>query len=854
MIGRDHSLTTAFGLIQSGYSVDVVGGRGSGRSAFLAALRSRLESTEWHVVSARGVASLRQNPLAALHLAGIGGSSDLRVGSPIQSTGDALREHTRNARSVLFIDDWDDLDEASWGVVESVRRTSGLPVVLSRLHVQRGRHTPSGLQASTVDPAFVVEMTPLRFDELEQVVTAKLGGLVEVGTMSRLYAKSGGVVGLAQSLLDAAARESRLEKVDGAWRATRDMWTPGLRGVVEAMFEGLDAEARDALELIALLGVADIETVRKLIDWPTLELLEERAMIRLMPTGGRQLITLVPPILVEYFRHEPVATRRIRLTEGIIEKLGSRDSVNAILASLDPAPEAVDEGDALFVRLLQERARTRRIVTHAEWVASPTPTTAVEYIRALLHTHSSSELVLEVFEGTDARSGDDLSRADFALLRAQWRAYVDHDLDGALDELRQNTRHLGIYARRADALAVVMENDLRGVPADFTDRLEISENDPPSVASALVEAQMAVLITLGRFDDARRLFDSIHEEEKNASGFVPSLLFGLVLLGQGDYAGALSWSLRGIDEAHGNLDADAVRAHSAVAVFCYTVAGDYEAAQTHIDTMFAVGDARPFPVGSQLGLLNLASIVAIRRGNVALGEKYAHELDSLPVPDGSLPPQIRAWSTAQLLAFNGQLREAADLLWEEGQRLWERGLRFAAVLMELTSVEIVENAGRTRIVAQHCEGIDDAFVRPYLLYIQARDSGDPEALAANVDALLKCGRPGLAASSLQLAANLWSKRGDEQAESDAYDRRARIIAEYGAARIDETRYRATPVNLSNRELEIARLVADGLANPEIATRLVLSVRTVESHMHRIMRKTNLASRQELAKYVEGLAR
>src|SRR5437588_12504240 len=53
-----------------------------------------------------------------------------------------------------------------------------------------------------------------------------------------------------------------------------------------------------------------------------------------------------------------------------------------------------------------------------------------------------------------------------------------------------------------------------------------------------------------------------------------------------------------------------------------------------------------------------------------------------------------------------------------------------------------------------------------------------------------------------------------------------IALAFGAPR----RRTPAPAGLSARELEVVRLVADGLANKAIATQLHLSVRTVESHV------------------------
>jgi DNA-binding NarL/FixJ family response regulator len=58
-----------------------------------------------------------------------------------------------------------------------------------------------------------------------------------------------------------------------------------------------------------------------------------------------------------------------------------------------------------------------------------------------------------------------------------------------------------------------------------------------------------------------------------------------------------------------------------------------------------------------------------------------------------------------------------------------------------------------------------------------------------------------------------------------------------------------PVELSARELEVARLVADGLANPAIAAALFISVPTVKTHVSHIPAKLGLDSRVQLASWV-----
>jgi DNA-binding NarL/FixJ family response regulator len=57
-----------------------------------------------------------------------------------------------------------------------------------------------------------------------------------------------------------------------------------------------------------------------------------------------------------------------------------------------------------------------------------------------------------------------------------------------------------------------------------------------------------------------------------------------------------------------------------------------------------------------------------------------------------------------------------------------------------------------------------------------------------------------------------------------------------------------PGQLSNREREVLVAIAEGLSNKEIACRLGVGVRTVETHRERIMRKLNIHSVAGLTKF------
>ena len=75
-------------------------------------------------------------------------------------------------------------------------------------------------------------------------------------------------------------------------------------------------------------------------------------------------------------------------------------------------------------------------------------------------------------------------------------------------------------------------------------------------------------------------------------------------------------------------------------------------------------------------------------------------------------------------------------------------------------------------------------------------------------------------------------------------RRLRELGERGLPRGPRPKNRANPAGLTTRELDVLRLLAEGLRNAQIAERLVVSQRTVDHHVSAILRKLDVRSRGE----------
>jgi HD-GYP domain-containing protein (c-di-GMP phosphodiesterase class II) len=146
------------------------------------------------------------------------------------------------------------------------------------------------------------------------------------------------------------------------------------------------------------------------------------------------------------------------------------------------------------------------------------------------------------------------------------------------------------------------------------------------------------------------------------------------------------------------------------------------------------------------------------------------------------------------------------------------------------------------IAGMHHERLDGS---GYHRGCPARDQPVPVRILAAADAFhaMTQDRPHRAALSAEQAADELGR--DARAGRLDSDCVAAVLEAAGQKRSSRRRD-LRPAGLSEREIEVLRLVADGCSNPEIAERLVISRRTAEHHVQHIYAKLGVSSRAAVA--------
>jgi len=219
--------------------------------------------------------------------------------------------------------------------------------------------------------------------------------------------------------------------------------------------------------------------------------------------------------------------------------------------------------------------------------------------------------------------------------------------------------------------------------------------------------------------------------------------------------------------------------------------------------------------------------------------------------DGALPEALATLTEA--FDGNEDVEDIEDLLAD--------GVRLATETGDLATAQAL--AGRADALAAESE---IPHRQANALYCRGLLDHDAPRLLAAAERYDEAGRPLLTAKALEASAGHFVDADDRDRARAAFTRAVEVYASLGAAadvaRLQAT-FRAHGIrrgphakhrraqsgwdSLTATEIKIAAFVEEGLSNPEIAARLLLSRRTVATHVSHILKKLDVHSRIDIAR-------
>lgn len=758
---------------------------------------------------------------------------------------------------LLLVDDAHRLDRASAAVVVHLAIRGRVRLLAT---LRSGEPVPDDVTRLWRDADCVrVDLGPLTADAVRELVGRRLRGPVHRPTLHWLQDAVRGNPLHLDELLRSGRDSGGIAQVDGRWRRVGPVApSPRMREIVDERLGRLDAAERRALALVALAEPLAVGVLEALDGLDAAGRLEAHGLIVPNPDDPAAVRPAHP-------LHGEVARARL----GAVEGRELRRQLAAELPDDDPAVRrllaawALEDGRRDDPGLLTDGL--------VDALGRLDPERAVRFGRAAIAAGAGPEAVVPY--ATALRATGAFLEAE-ELLAAQEEAIRDTPLVAAYAFNRAMGLQWGLR-RQDDALALLQRaagwrsgNEWRATIRQIAATLLVTSgrfDEGTALAEPLVEldgiadvTRLRIAIVLGhalplvgRPHDARDAIDrTLDRCRPDARVEWPyETTFAAIAAATGD-----GWqrARRRLDEVRAQAIADDAQEQTAYVEMhlarLANLRGDGAQAvrlASEAFERFSLMDPREHA---------LTCLAELALGEIARGDRVAARtaLDRAGAMSGRWPMSLPS-------THRFALAEAA-VLDAEGDPVaaQQRALRAAdeageALLYEAEALfEHVRLGGRASAVERRlgrlATAAPDTIVTRWVRHVRAFGSGSAlETVAADWD---RVGAGGWAAEAAVAAAAAYAERGDGASATRLQARADRLAADLGASAATVRSARALAA-LRPREREVARLVALRLSNAEIADRLSLSVRTVESHVYRATTRLGLRSRAELAVLVAG---
>ena len=782
-----------------------------------------------------------------------------------------LRHLTAGGRSVVLVEDLHWADDETVAVLD--RLAAGLHdgdrvLIITYRDAELAAHHPAAELFRRLErrqPVAHLRLAPFTRVEVADFVTQVIGRDIGHRRTEQLYTRTGGNPFFVEELLNAGAAG-----VDGpgavpwtlaeAIRVQLDDLTPVARRLVDAASVLGPSIGFDLLMSVADLDEADaILALRQLVDAGMLveteadafrfrhDLVRETVLDGLLGRERRRLHERALDALdqADVLDH----TQRVRHAVGA----GRRDDV--VAWAKEGASQALDRGSTWAAY---------EMATEGLGIACDDEDLLELAARSgwLLGLRREARSYTEQWaEGANRRSDDAAeARALGLAARLAWEEGDEAALGSTVDQLCELVDRLPPGAVRARAVAQLAQHHMLtgGPAAEAWARRALDEADEAGAkgvrAQALVELGTVLANDWTRQTEGGQLLRAAADEAEAIEDWVTVTRAIFNLVGCGwvdglDYEVVMARYQRAVDRAGFESVLHAPREVAAGLARVLALRPQWEA---------ALADERNMVTWAALEGVDLA----LESDDVAEARRLldAVELDAVE-PGADVPELVHRALAARIAALEGRLEEAVGLLIDAG------GDGKVHVLPE--SLRDVVEAGAMAADIDAIAAAASERWQPYLRAWRTSVSGDWAGAAAawrDVVDMVDERRPRyVEADACVELARAQHHLGDTEAATDAHRRALDLLSSWpGRRRAAAGRYREplvhrpapdavpgaepvpTPHDLTPRERDVARLLAEGCTNAQVASRLGIATKTAAVHVSNILAKLGMQSRTEVA--------
>ena len=853
-------------LVVQGTSVELVGVRWSGRSEVLRQVHRTLAELGLSVLTISGTGS--SLPLEAIRVAlppAYRKATSESGGSPA-AIGDALVHYLGDGPSVVVVDDGDLLDEASWSALVSAYKLLGRPIISTTLQ-RTSTDTSDRLLVKVAHPVVQISLDELRLDALHAVLEERVQGTLSPAVSARIHTKSAGIPGLAIALLDGAVAHGLVRRAGEQWVAGPDLWSEDMRGAYESVLYSYRPEVRDAVELLAVAGTMSLSSAWALLGTEMVEELEGHQLVRLSSVGAdrRPVLGVHPPGIGDYYLNQPVTARRLRIVDQAISRLAqvgtevSAEARDDLVARLRPARPAVRGGapgpgslqsaDVPVVsRMFTEAYKLHLAAARARWEETRDRGSAKDYLVLQLTGANDPEEVERVLAAVAQTPVEDpATEVALRYLHTRWLLTQGATVDDAVRPLADGLPGGFEHREALDTLTLAVRWEQEALDPRYVELLA------PRAAGDGLDAQVAGIVlaachtVAGRVDDALATLDAVSGELMPVESIIAGLVRGLALYATGRFAEVSQLATERTQQAISTLDRVAFASYSYLGALAQIALGHLDEAQHTLSVVLASGIiSRPMTLSPDRAILVAMAVISTRTGHEAAAGSFLEHAHQVLGTTDALPLASPGWAEAIAVASSGETAVAGATFGEMIDDARSRGYVLAADSATMASLIIHFDPELAASFGEQAERLGGALYTAYLEARSAAHDRDPERLEKAAGVLQERDAQSEALKYFTLAARLYRDAGDVDRAARARSAARAVTDELGTAGRSSTG--SGELGFTARELEIIRLVAAGRSNSDIAAELVLSVRTVESHLRNIRRKSGAVEREDIASF------